>query len=95
MKGEGFGEIKTGLVIKCHSSYSRSLQKPECPILKLLGQSFAFEIIASANGYFIINGMTHNDTILIANTILLAEKMNIQQIEAFIREITDKRWMIS
>jgi exosome complex component RRP40 len=92
-KGEGYGEVKEGgMLSRCSVSYSQRLQRASCPILDALAKHFAFEIVAGANGRFVVNGAAVGDTIALRKAILAAEGLDQSQIPALIREtMTNKQ----
>lgn len=73
-KGDGFGEIKPGgLLTRCSCNLSQSLQRPSVPILEAVGKHLGFELIAGANGRFIVNGSGPRDSIAITQAIQQSE----------------------
>lgn len=91
-KGDGFGEVKEGgMLNRCSVSYSQQLQKAVCPILDALAKHFAFEIVAGANGRFVINGASVADTVALSKAILAAENLESSQIPALIKETMTNR----
>lgn len=72
--GAGFGEVKpAGLLTRCSCTLSQSLQRSASPILEALGKHLSFEVIAGANGRFIISGKKLRETVAISTAIMQSE----------------------
>lgn len=87
-KAEGFGEVKPGgLLVKCSCTLSQSLQRSSSPILEAVAKHLSFEIIAGANGRYIINGNSTRETIAIASAIMQSEYSDPSDHRVIIKDI--------
>jgi exosome complex component RRP40 len=87
-KADGFGEVKPGgLLTRCSSALSQSLQKPSAPILDAIGKHLPFEIIAGANGRFIINTGKTADAVAISSAIVQSQFVDSSAHRGIIKEM--------
>lgn len=87
-KADGYGEVKQGgLLTRCSCALSQALQKPSAPILDAVGKHLPFEIIAGANGRFIINSGKTSDAIAITNAILQSQHVDSSAHRSIIKEM--------
>lgn len=87
-KAEGFGEVKLGgLLTRCSCSLSQFLQRSASPILEAVAKHLSFEIIAGANGRFIINGNTTREMIAITTAIMQSEYADASDHRTIIKDI--------
>lgn len=86
-RSEGYGEVKPGgLLTRCSCSLSQALQRTGSPVLEALGKHFSFELIAGANGRFIINAGTVSETIAITSTIVQSEYLDPAHLRSLIKD---------
>ncbi|XP_058806163.1 exosome complex component RRP40 [Phymastichus coffea] len=63
-----------GMLFNCSLSLVRKILKPDCPLFKLLSDELKFELAVGMNGKIWIKSKSSvQDTIAVANAILLAE----------------------
>ena len=90
-KADGFGEVKPGptslLTRSCSCTLSQSLQKAQCPILEAIGKHLSFELIAGANGRFVVIGSKPRETVAITNAILQSEGVDPAEYRSIIKEM--------
>jgi len=88
-RADGFGELKSGYVIKCSLGLCRRLLNPNSLILALLGKKFPFEIAVGMNGRIWINSGSTATTIKIARAIQDSEYMSEQQCREMVKHLIE------
>ncbi|KAI9494243.1 hypothetical protein BDB00DRAFT_787288 [Zychaea mexicana] len=89
-KADGFGELKSGHVIKCSLGLCRRLLDPNTPILALLGEHFPFELAVGMNGRVWIHSNSVKDTIMLANAIQNSEYLDADECKAMVQGLINK-----
>ncbi|KAJ3039922.1 exosome non-catalytic core subunit rrp40 [Rhizophlyctis rosea] len=84
-KADGYGEIKGGHLFRVSLAMARSLLDPSSPLLKLLSQSFPFEIAVGMNGRIWINAAQTIQVITAANILQKADGKPVDKVEKLIR----------
>lgn len=82
---EGFGELREGMLFHCSCSLAQALQRPDSPVLELLGKHFAFEIVVGANGRFVLHAAKPVDVVRLGNTILHSDSHTLDWVSERIR----------
>ncbi|KAG0308352.1 exosome non-catalytic core subunit rrp40 [Dissophora globulifera] len=89
-KSDGYGELKSGFVIKTSLGLARRLLDPKTLILRLLGQQLPFETAIGMNGKVWINSASPKHTILICNAIKNSEFLSPQECTTMVKSLIEK-----
>ena len=65
--------------------------RPDCKVLKMLGDQFAFEMAVGINGRVWVSANTHARTLLVTNAILASENMSDVEQEKLVRTLLKSR----
>lgn len=88
-KTKAFGKLDGGIIFRCSLSYCRKLLARNCPVLKYLGKKIPYEIAVGLNGRVWINSQSPKHTILVSNTIQLAEHLSEDKIEEMVSKMIE------
>ncbi|KAF8936621.1 hypothetical protein EDD21DRAFT_140421 [Dissophora ornata] len=89
-KADGYGELKSGFMIKTSLGLARRLLDPKTLIMRLLGQHIPFETAIGMNGKIWINSASPKHTILICNAIKNSEFLNEQECATMVKSLIEK-----
>ncbi|KAF9911333.1 exosome non-catalytic core subunit rrp40, partial [Lobosporangium transversale] len=89
-KADGYGELKSGFLIKVSLGLARRLLDPKTLILRLLGQHIPFETAIGMNGKVWIHSAEPKHTILICNAIKNSEYLNKDECAVMVKALFEK-----
>ncbi|KAF9082152.1 Exosome component 3 [Mortierella sp. GBA35] len=89
-KADGYGELKSGFVIKVSLGLARRLLDPKNLVLRQLGQHIPFETAVGTNGKVWVNSGKPEHTILICNGIRNSEYLNESQCAVMVKGLLEK-----
>ncbi|KAG0361455.1 hypothetical protein BC939DRAFT_508823 [Gamsiella multidivaricata] len=89
-KADGYGELKSGFVIKTSLGLARRLLDPKTLVLRLLGQHIPFETAIGMNGKIWINSASPKHTILVCNAIKNSEFLSSQECTTMVKKMVEK-----
>ncbi|KAK2178956.1 hypothetical protein NP493_522g02033 [Ridgeia piscesae] len=85
-RSNGYGVIRDGgFMIKCPLHHIRRILRPNCPLLKTLGDMMPYETAVGINGRIWVKGRSTIETITIANIISDSEHCSDSDMKTFVK----------